>query len=352
MSEAGELLCLDSLPDAVIVADAAGRVVFSNRRARDLFGLHNPTQSAPFLGDILFGIDFSREAARGVSTLVECVRADGSPFRADVCAAFDGQQWFVSIRPSVSSAEREARAEAALEQQRAFFSLFNHDVRQSLQAIQFLSETLEPSSPETVAIITEIVASVRRLLDTVLRLSDSGALTAEAEPCALGEVLQGLRLELEPVARRKGLALEVGATTEHVHTDPVLLRELLQNLVGNAIRYTREGGVRVHCRASSTDVRLEICDTGVGIGEKQLERLLSAPSAAPRPSAPARGTGLGLVIVKRLADMLGFQLEATSRLGEGSSFTVTIPRARLDAGRASDDDVRNETASPSSIGAG
>jgi signal transduction histidine kinase len=297
-----------------------------NRRARVLFGHDGAAYPAPCLADFLPGVDI-HAAEAGRPQRFEYVRADGSEFCGEVRAAAEGARRFVSIRESASSAEREGCAEAALEQQRVFFSLFNHDVRQSLQAIQFLAETLEPSAPDTVAVISEIVTSVRRLLDTVLRLNDTGALGFTTERCALGSLLEGLRLELEPLARRKGLALEIRTTSMEIDTDPVLCRELLQNLVGNAIRYTREGGVRVDCRAGGAAVCIEVSDTGVGMSSAQLERFLAEPTALARPSAAAGGTGLGLIIVKRLADLLGYRLEAASRLGHGSSFTVTIPSA-------------------------
>jgi signal transduction histidine kinase len=344
MSEPGEFLCLDSLPEAVIVADASGRVLHLNRLARGLFGHDGSAQTTSCLADFLPGFDPQATADGGRPVDCECARPDGTWIRGEVCAAADGARWFVCIRESPSQAGREGLAETALEQQRAFFSLFNHDVRQSLQAIQFLSETLAPNAPETVAIISEIVASVRRLLDTVLRLNDTGALVPAREPCALAGLLESLRLELAPMAQRKGLTLEIGPTSEEVDTDPVLFRELLQNLVGNAIRYTRQGGVRIDCRSTTIAVRIEVSDTGVGMTETQLERLLAEPrgkarpsnagaEARPsqaggeaRPSLPAGGTGLGLVIVKRLADLLGYRVEAASRLGQGSSFAVTMPR--------------------------
>jgi signal transduction histidine kinase len=343
MSQHGELLCLDSLPEALIVADASGRVLYLNRRARRLFGQEDSPSEEGCLADFLPGMDVRAAADNGTAVRLEYVRPDGSGFCGEACAAVEGERWFVSIREAASTASPAGLAEAALEQQRAFFSLFNHDVRQSLQAIQFLTETLEPSAPETVAVIGEIVGSVRRLLDTVLRLNDTGALAPAPERCSLGDILQSLRLELEPMAARKSLALEIAETSEELVTDPVLFRELLQNLVGNAIRYTPAGGVRIDCFPSGVDLHVVISDTGIGMTPTQLERLLAAESRAePRPSAPAGGTGLGLVIVKRLTDLLGYRLEAASTLGQGSSFKVVMPRAPGDT----------KASAPPSIGAG
>ncbi|HEX5419085.1 MAG TPA: ATP-binding protein [Gammaproteobacteria bacterium] len=177
------------------------------------------------------------------------------------------------------------------------------------------------------AVITEILASVRRLLDSVLRLNDTGLVRPSAESCSLGEVLRTLRRELDPVARRKGLNLCFDDTAEQLRTDPVLLRELLQNLVSNAIRYTHQGQISVSCRRNDIAAHIEIADTGVGMSDDHLERIFASRAAEAAAGSERRsgGFGLGLVIVKRLADVLGYRVEARSRLGHGSVFTVKIP---------------------------
>jgi signal transduction histidine kinase len=332
MSETNEPRSLDSVPDAVIVVEASGRLLFLNARARTMFALGNERSPGLCLSDLIDAGFSPADSAPGELVQFEaaCLRRDGVRFRADGRAAggSDGRV-VVSLRERLEAQQTtvpaKGTAEAALEQQRAFFSLFNHDVRQSLQAIQFIIESVSPSAPEAVSVINEILASVRRLLDTVLRLNETGAIVPVAEPCGLAGLLQSLRRELEPLARRKGLGLRLAETAETVCTDPVLLRELLQNLIANAIRYTHTGHVSVACRASPLAVKIEIADTGVGMSERQLARFLGSQGGVP--SLPSGGrAGLGLVIVKRLADLLGLEVEAESKPGAGSSFTVTVPR--------------------------
>lgn len=357
MSVTNEPLSLDSVPDAVIVVEASGRLSYLNARARTLFALDAEQTPHLHLSDLVDAGLTLAGSARGEVVQFEaaCLRGDGVRFRADGRAAggSDGSV-VVSLRERPEAQRRmapaEGTAEAALEQQRAFFSLFNHDVRQSLQAIQFLSESISPSAPETVSVISEILASVRRLLDTVLRLNETGAIAPVAEHCALADLLQSLRRELEPVARRKGLGLQLAETAETVRTDPVLLRELLQNLIANAIRYTHTGHVSVSCRGGPLAVRIEVADTGVGMSERQLERFLDPQGGVP--SLPHGGrAGLGLVIVKRLAELLGLEIQAESRLGAGSSFTVTVPRrtGRMEPKRVADALRDGGTTAPSSV---
>lgn len=336
MSGNDERFSLDCAPDAVIAAEASGRLIYANPSARRLFGLEAGDPAALSITDLLpaWGGNAAVRAPLPPFGATTGRRRDGTLFGAEVAVGRtaagpdDEPAVVISVRACAATPADAApgATEAILQQQREFFSLFNHDVRQSLQAIQFLSETLAISAPETVSVITEILGSVRRLLDTLLRFNDTGSALPAVESCSLGELMQKLRRELAPVAERKGLDLVVEDTPERLCTDPVLLRELLQNLVANAIRYTHQGEVRVSCRATAAALHVDIVDTGVGISEEQLRRAFVVPAPARGEPRSDGGFGLGLAIVRRLADALGCRVAASSTPGRGSTFTVTVPR--------------------------
>jgi signal transduction histidine kinase len=142
------------------------------------------------------------------------------------------------------------------------------------------------------------------------------------------------------------LSLAVGATLPRIRTDPTHLRQILINLLGNAVKFTNDGGIAVRGKlvrrnsangnsellpSSSSDalwVALQVADSGVGIAEKDRERIFDEfeqVNAGPRGDSIRRGTGLGLSISRRLARLLGGDISVESELGRGSVFTVWLP---------------------------
>jgi PAS domain S-box-containing protein len=327
---------IDWVPEAIVVIDPAGGIVDINRAAETLFGYRREELLDHTVDTLLPGgndlplLEPAGEAAVPIvrSADAACLHRDGSRFAASL-------RWFdiprvgrivISVRePETPRAGASGEAMAALQQHRDFFSLFNHDVRQSLQSIQFICDSMADTVPEAAATIGEIVGSVKTLLDMILRLGDAGPIRAAEERCVVGELLQALGRELQPIAQRKGLELVVENAPQEIRTDPVLLRELLQNLMANAVRYTSRGSVRVGCSTAASSVRVDIVDTGVGIDDEKLRELFADPQANLRPRGG--GAGLGLAIARRLADVLGCRIEASSESGRGSRFTVVVPRA-------------------------
>lgn len=153
---------------------------------------------------------------------------------------------------------------------------------------------------------------------------DAGALEPRIqEGVALAPLLADCERELGPLAERRGLRLRVRASALRVRTDPALLRSVLQNLVGNALRYTDRGGVLVGARRRGREVRIEVWDTGRGISRAEQQRIF----AEWRRGDDARrdgGFGLGLTIARRLCRLLGHSLELVSDPGRGTVFRIGL----------------------------
>ena len=131
------------------------------------------------------------------------------------------------------------------------------------------------------------------------------------------------------MATARGLALTVTAGSEFLRTDRVLLRQLIQNLLTNALQYTRVGGVSIRTARNATHFTIEVTDTGVGIAPDQTERIFDEYYRMEQPGAGRRGSGLGLNIVRQISRLLGYGVEVESELGRGTTFRLAIPQDRL-----------------------
>jgi CheY-like chemotaxis protein len=148
-------------------------------------------------------------------------------------------------------------------------------------------------------------------------------------------VLSRIAATFAPAARDKGLSLRVVPSNAWVRSDPILLEQILLNLVSNAVRYTPTGGIVVGCRRRGDSVRIDVCDTGIGIAADQQGRIFGEfyQVAAPQRSGNV-GLGLGLAIVERLCAVLDHPIGLDSTPGKGSRFSVDVPRV-VPAGAAS-----------------
>jgi CheY-like chemotaxis protein/two-component sensor histidine kinase len=215
----------------------------------------------------------------------------------------------------------------------------SHDLRQPVQTLTLLNQAaLRHAGPN--ARLTEILRQQQHALDTISQLLasvldvsklDSGALKPDFVDCALGEVLDRLRSDFEPLADQKGIRLVIEPTAEAGRTDPELLRRLLGNLLSNAIRYTSSGRVHVTSAASGHEIAITVRDTGVGIPSDELGKIFEEFYQVDRGSQRPEGLGLGLSIVKRLSTLLGHAIGVESVVGQGTAFTVRLPRAALAA---------------------
>jgi len=233
-------------------------------------------------------------------------------------------------------AAAKAQAEQATASKTRFLAAASHDLLQPLNAARLfvgaLAEELDQASPEMrrwAANADQSIASAHRLLLALLNLSklEAGGVRPTVDAFAAGALLAELRSEFAPLAAEKGLRLTVAPTTLWVESDRDLLRSVLQNLIGNALRYTDRGGVVAGCRRQGDAVRFEILDTGRGIASADRDVIFREFERLNHGSDTDPGVGLGLAIVDRISRLLNHPVDMTSEPSRGTRFTVRVPRA-------------------------
>ncbi len=238
-------------------------------------------------------------------------------------------------------------AEAANRAKSEFLANMSHEIRTPMTAILGYLDLLidgERSGEEHaryVEVIRRNGEHLLAILDDILDLSklEAGRITVERQPCSPYRILEDTASSLACRATGKGLAIGTeyrGPIPETISTDPTRLRQILTNLIGNAIKYTESGKVRVILQlegpadALEPQLRFEVIDTGIGIPEPQQAKIFE-PFTQADPSSVARlgGSGLGLAICKRMMELLGGEISVTSTVGKGSTFAFTIATGSL-----------------------
>ncbi|MDR2214017.1 MAG: HAMP domain-containing histidine kinase, partial [Pseudomonadales bacterium] len=236
--------------------------------------------------------------------------------------------------------EQVERVQASEREKNRFIAAASHDLRQPLHAATLFAEALLLSdnlnrhdrelSQRAKESLAVLAASLNGMLD-ISRL-DAGAVTAHVQPLSLQEIFISLQHNYEPRAEEKNLALRIRAPGDlWVHSDALLLERMLSNLLDNAIKYTRQGGVLIvarPCPAANQAVNIDVIDTGAGIAVAHQERIFDEYYQIHNPQRDRdQGLGLGLSIVKRLSALLGHPLTLRSRPGRGCRFSLQLPRA-------------------------
>jgi len=234
-------------------------------------------------------------------------------------------------------AAAKAEAEQANQSKTRFLAAATHDLLQPLNAarlfISVLAEQEEELGPEQYKLVTRVdnsLSAAEDLMGALLDISklDSGALVPEITRFRLGELLSVLKDQFVPLARARGLEIEVRDTDVVVRSDRQLLRRILQNLISNALRYTETGRVLVGARRRNGHVAVQVWDQGQGIPEENLQEIfVEFRRLETGLGAKEKGLGLGLAIVDRISRMLDHRVEVRSVLGRGSMFSVTLPVA-------------------------
>ena len=168
------------------------------------------------------------------------------------------------------------------------------------------------------------------LLDALLDISklDSGSVVPEIETFPIQNLLDRVASAVRPQAEEKGLSLHIEASPLFVKSDLILLQRIVENFVTNAVRYTEAGEIRVVCQRDAENVRIDVTDTGMGIPEEALATVFEEYFQLDNQHRDRRkGLGLGLSIVKHIARLLDHHLDVRSVVGEGSVFSVSLPRA-------------------------
>ncbi len=229
--------------------------------------------------------------------------------------------------------ERTQQLALANTAQRRFLSVASHDLRQPLYAMGLFVEQLrnpmvESERERVIDRACAAVADLNELFDALLDLSqlDAGTLAAAPTDFPIRRLFDRLETTFASAARASGLELRIVASKAWVRSDPILLERILLNLVSNAVRHTRTGGVVVGCRCSGDNVRIEVWDSGPGIPAEQRDRIFDEfVRLQPSDTGRQRGLGLGLAIVARLCELLGHRISVDSIVGKGSRFCVSVP---------------------------
>jgi PAS domain S-box-containing protein len=251
------------------------------------------------------------------------------------------------VRDVTERAEAERSLAAAAEQahaanraKSAFLAAMGHEIRTPLNGVLGMAqvmagEELPPRQRERLAIIRESGESLLHILNDLLDLSkiEAGKLALEDAEFDLEDLLRNTHAAFSALASQKGLTyrLKISERSKgRYRSDPLRLRQILHNLISNAIKFTDEGGVEVTVGRREGRLVFEVSDTGIGVAPERLAQLFDkfeqADSSTTRRFG---GTGLGLAICRDLAGLMGGGISVTSRVGAGSTFKVEIPATRV-----------------------
>jgi signal transduction histidine kinase len=226
-------------------------------------------------------------------------------------------------------------AEAASLAKSSFLAAASHDLRQPVHAIGLLVGALHgtglpPEAVNLVERIEESTSTMDGLFSGILDISrlDAGVVGVQAEIFAIQPLLERICSDYRIEAQKKSVRLATHPCGALVETDILLIERIIRNLVSNAIRHTSDGRVVVGCRRLRDRIRVEVWDTGPGVPPTETERIFQEYFQLQNPERDrTMGLGLGLAIVRRLSTLLNCPVTLKSEVGQGSCFSVEIPRA-------------------------
>ncbi len=214
-----------------------------------------------------------------------------------------------------------------------FLAAASHDLRQPLQVLTLLKEQLSQvivgkRASDLFGRFDNTLRALSGMLDVLLNINqiEAGAVSPKLARFAISTLFDRLRDEFTHMAHARHLALTVLPSAALVESDPRLLEQMIRNLLGNAIKYTRSGKILLGCRRRGTDLRIEVWDTGIGIEADQLHAVFEEfHQVGNQARERDHGLGLGLAIVQRLGHLLGHGIDVRSVPGKGSVFAITVP---------------------------
>ena len=349
-------------PDALIVVDFEGIILFANATSRTLFGYSREQlvgQSIDKLvparfrfrhGAHVAGYLHDPTAREMGARIIDLFarRADGSEFPAGIRLApvHDGDKTFIAAairdmtdRRAINDALVAAREEAdrANMAKSRFLATASHDLRQPLQTIRLLNAsilTMTPQSAENYDLLRRQQSAIdgaSRMLDSLLDITrlESGTIEPHVDSISLASVYANLKREYDPLALAKGLQLKFSSTTRVVNSDRILLMQLLQNIIGNALKYTKQGFVKIAEIIDADGLLLSVEDSGCGIPTDKLQRIFDEYYQVDYRGTQRTGVGLGLAIVREVCRLLEYSVTVTSELGRGTEVRVRIPLSQV-----------------------
>jgi two-component system phosphate regulon sensor histidine kinase PhoR len=329
---------LESMVEGVLVVDASGRVMLANSRLREFFGVHSEITGHPLLEAIRHPqLDSLLREVAEADSIVSSTFSLGNPKRtlrvqaARFPRGEDRRAGCVAVFHDISELER---LEAV---RRDFVANASHELRTPLTAIQGFVETLlEAELPEEkrrayLEIIDRHARRLGHIVRDLLALAtvETGKWRVEPTQIDVAEIARIVIRDLALRVREGELSLECEVEgRSEAFADPRILEQILTNLLDNAVKYTEPGGeIRVRIVEGPERVRVSVRDTGIGIPEEDRARIFERFYRVDKArSRSAGGTGLGLSIVRHLVQRLGGEISVESRLGEGTTFSFSLPK--------------------------
>lgn len=338
---------LRSLPIAVLVTDRYNELMLSNDAAQRLFGMELPhTQGRP-VGEILRWqelVDLIEETAnrkvkvprRVVELPYQEEGGDPKVFRIILSSIADHANQILGVVTIIQDATKDREIDRMKSE---FVANVSHELKTPLSSIKAYTEMLldgeaqdEDSRKEFCTIIESETDRLSSMIDNLLDLSrlEAGVIEMNMERVNLINMLKSIEDTMRPTAGKKKIELKTDISQYIV---PVLgdagqLNRVFVNLMSNAIKYTREGGkVDIKARLEGDLIRVDVRDSGLGIPEESLSKIFEKFYRVKENQTAAKGTGMGLAMVKRILEIHNAEIKVSSKVNEGSCFSVFIPTA-------------------------
>ncbi|AQV94871.1 hybrid sensor histidine kinase/response regulator [Cupriavidus necator] len=348
-------LLADGIPHVVMTAGPDGRIDYCNRQWSTYTGLSLEQTQAGAWRSVVHPEDLKNNIERWADSV-----ANGREYEIEyrLKRASDGVyrwhlergaplkdaegnivKWFASCTDIEELKQAQAAAENANRAKSEFLSSMSHELRNPLNAIlgfaQLIASDSPPPPPSQQASIDQILKAGWHLLELINEVLDlakieAGQASLSPEPVSLVEALHECRAMLEQQALRREVRMRfpLPDSTCFVRADRTRLKQILLNLLSNAIKYNREQGT-VDVQVTTGDrVRVSVRDTGAGLAPERLPQLFQPFNRLGHEGGPVEGTGIGLVVAKRLVELMGGAIGAESTPGVGSVFWVELPVAR------------------------
>lgn len=347
---------IDASSQCVGIADGTGRLLYQNRAHARLLGYEDdeiagmpvarllPLDDGGVLAAQIFGMV---QDARGLVGQLPMRRKDGTVFTSFSNIGFvkdaRGQtQYIFNIFTDFTEelarrnelAEAKDTAERANQAKSDFLSSMSHELRTPMNAVLGFAQLLECDDTLTADQrdnVVEILKAGRHLLTLINEVLDlarieAGRIDLSLEPVALREAVDDCRQLIQPLAAARAIVLEMSLPDELVvRADRTRLKQVLLNLLSNAVKYNREGGrVSLAAQCREGRLRLSVSDTGAGIAAERMAALFEPFERLGAEASAIEGTGIGLTITRRLMELMGGEIGAESRVGEGSTFWIEL----------------------------
>lgn len=346
---------LDALPVGVAIWNGDRALIYCNRMMRQILpsDIHSGQAFDEFIAALAHSGELHLDDPAGWSQMVS--GGFGGDLSLDVLTA-EGQTLNLVLRGDQNGGSvlsltditafrhteqelREARddAEATDEAKSRFLRAANHDLRQPMASLKILiynclRETDEEARAEILHAMGVATSIMEDLLGALLQIGqlDAGRIRPRVTSFQVSQLFERLDIQFRHQAEAKGLRLRFVPSRHAVATDRALLERILGNFVANAVRFTEVGGIVIGCRKEGRAIRFEIVDTGRGIAPEDQTRIFDEfYRTAEARSGEKSGLGLGLNIVRRLADLLEHPVRLRSVPGRGSIFSVTAPAGNI-----------------------